>query len=92
MKMKLKDIKKDDFILMHTMRDGASVGRVPYKVKRIELEKKDKIVLDLILQDAEGNKKHYSFLDWEKEVDTAGYFETDVRPCCGRDKEVDKIG
>ncbi|MFD1066664.1 hypothetical protein [Oceanobacillus locisalsi] len=84
MKTPLKNIKKGDYINLYRFTENERSRGYPYKVTHIEFNSQEKRVIDLILHDELGNKKHYSFLNWDREVETSEVIESDVCPCCGR--------
>ncbi|GAB3797258.1 hypothetical protein [Virgibacillus kimchii] len=84
MKRKLKDVRKGDFInLFQHGEPPRHKKTIPFKVMHIEF--RDKQVLDLVMINSTGRKKHFGFLDWEMEVSIANQFEFGFCPTCGQE-------
>lgn len=76
--VKLKDVRKGDWIALVNGRGD----KFPWKVTYIKFQ--DKQVWDMTLKNARGEKKHFSFLDEEIDVQKMDPPHLSKCPYCGR--------
>lgn len=81
---KLKAVVKGDKFKMYKFQNGEKNGSILYTVTFIEL--RDEKVISLHLEGGNKNRKRYSFLDWNKEVDMWTSIEAEISVCprCGK--------